>query len=83
VKPALDNTVKVTEVRSVCPNRRDVVTDQSNCLVELCLPTAKDNNVSAFGNKTAGDRQADAAASAADDGCLSRESGHWSLPVCV
>jgi len=43
--------IEVIEVRRVRPHRGDVASDQFSGLVELCLPTAEDKYVRAFGDK--------------------------------
>jgi hypothetical protein len=48
------DTVEVIEVCGVSLDSGDVASDQFGGLVELCLPTAENKDVSAFGDKTAG-----------------------------
>jgi hypothetical protein len=50
------DTVEVIEVRGVSLDSGDVASDQFGGLVELCLPTAEDKDVSAFGDKPLGGR---------------------------
>jgi hypothetical protein len=50
------DTVEVIEVRGVSMDSGDVAPDPFGDLVELCLPTAEDKDVSAFGDKPLGGR---------------------------
>ena len=56
-----------------------VASDQFDGLVERALPTAEDEDVSAFGDEPLGDRQTNTRRSAANDGDLACKSGHSNL----
>jgi hypothetical protein len=50
------DTVEVIEVRGVSVDSGDVASDQFDCVVEGGLSTSEDKHVSAFGDKSLGDR---------------------------
>ena len=47
-------TIEVIEVRDVAPNRKHVSLDQAHGLVQLCLASARDEDVGAFLDKSPG-----------------------------